>query len=46
MMLTTPRRPGDAANAMTRKVSAKSALVAGSGITLVPTSQTITAHSR
>ena len=45
MMVTTPIRPGEEANAMVRKVSAKSALVAGSGIILVPTSHTTSDHS-
>ena len=46
MMLIAPNRPGAAANAITRNVSAKSALVAGSGMTLVPTAHTSTAHRR
>ncbi len=44
-IVTTPMRPGEAANAMVRNVSAKSAFVAGSGMTFVPTSQTTTAQS-
>src|SRR5262245_56461011 len=46
MMLMAPKSPGAAANAITRNVSAKSALVWGSGMTLVPTTHTRTAQSR